>query len=284
MPELVFGTVDSDVLGGGDPIGGYSMLGFGGDDLLLGSSVADTLQGGDGNDVIVGNDGDDQMLGGLGDDVLRGGKGDDLISGNQGDDVINAGRGNDVIFGGEGNDIIFGVKGNNSLDGGSGNDWISTGDQASFVNGGVGDDTILIRTKKGADHEVRGGLGADTFEFVQLEKRKVSDVTIQDFALGEDTFTLDGADGLQELANWFNGPILFPIDPGDDFPPFDPGDDFPFPPDFEGPTSMIDDIIGIDGSVEIQLDSGDSITLLNVNFGDLLDYFVEGPPFEIEAF
>ncbi|MCF6444320.1 calcium-binding protein [Nereida sp. MMG025] len=279
MPNIETGSLGDDILGGDLNIaGGYTLNGLDGDDILLGSNSDDLMLGGDDDDILVGQGGDDNLNGQNGDDFLRGGNGDDTLSGGQGNDRINGGKGDDLIFGGTGDDIIFGVKGNNTIDGGAGNDWISTGDQASFVDGGVGDDTIVIRTKKGADHEVRGGLGADTFEFVQLDKAKQSDVLIQDFNLGEDTFTLDGEDGMQALFDYFNGGLIpIPVFPGDDFP-FPPGFDGPFPPDFEGPSGLIENIFENDGFTTLELATGDTITLANVGFGELLDFFFEGGP------
>lgn len=242
MAVTLTGTIGDDLLDAdvAETTQTVVLEGLEGDDLLIGSSDRDVLKGGDDNDTLRGEDGDD---------VLRG---------NAGNDTISTGKGDDLVFGGGGDDIIFGQKGNNTINAGGGNDWVSTGDQTSFVDGGNGNDTILIRTKKGADHIVTGGAGADEFEFVQLAKSKVSDVTITDFDLGTDGFSLDGNDGYSELADYFFAGPPIGIDEV-----------------FEGSTSMIENISDNDGTVTLELETGDTITLQDVSFGDLIEYFFE---------
>jgi len=246
-----------------------------GDDLLD-ADIANTpqtvfLEGLDGNDLLIGSSDRDVLKGGDGDDTLRGEDGDDVLRGNAGNDTLSGGKGDDLLVGGGGDDVIFGQKGNNTINAGGGNDWISTGDQTSFVDGGSGDDTIVIRTKKGADHIVTGGAGADDFEFVQLAKTKVSDVTITDFDTSQDAIWLDDLAGKVELATYFMGGGLFVGDPSDDFP---------FPGGFEEET-IVSNVFEIDGSVTIQLETGDSISLTGVSQSELIDYAFDGeiPPF-----
>ena len=138
------------------------------------------------------------MHGGSGGDKIYGDDGDDTLFGNSGADILVGGRGNDTISGGDGADKIYGNKGNNDLNGGNGWDYISTGDQTSSANGGIGNDTFEVRAKKGGDHVLTGGDGADEFRFVQLDSVAVSDMTITEFELGVDTFSIDG-----ETANDF---------------------------------------------------------------------------------
>ncbi|MBX7147237.1 MAG: hypothetical protein K1X44_08010, partial [Alphaproteobacteria bacterium] len=52
----VFGKIDEE----------NTMLGFGGDDVLIGGNLDDVIDGGDGNDVLAGLDGKDDMKGGKG--------------------------------------------------------------------------------------------------------------------------------------------------------------------------------------------------------------------------
>jgi Ca2+-binding RTX toxin-like protein len=59
----------------------HVLQGMGGDDVLIGSSLADTLWGGPGNDSLTGGAGIDILNGGDGNDTLIGGTGDDTIDG-----------------------------------------------------------------------------------------------------------------------------------------------------------------------------------------------------------
>ena len=81
----------------------------------------------DGNDSLSGGDGDDYLQGGFGQDTLDGGAGDDRLDGT-------------FASGGP----IFGPHDE---------------DQGDVLNGGNGDDTIVI----GAKDVATGGAGADTF-------------------------------------------------------------------------------------------------------------------------
>ncbi|MCF6444321.1 calcium-binding protein [Nereida sp. MMG025] len=233
-----------------------------GDDLLDADFAETTqtvvLEGLDGDDLLIGSSDRDVLKGGTGDDTLRGEDGNDVLRGNQGNDTILLGKGNDVVFAAGGDDIIFGQKGNNTINAGGGNDWISTGDQTSTVDGGSGDDTIVIRTKKGADHIITGGAGADDFEFIQLAKSKQSDVTITDFDTSEDAMWFDDLAGKFELATYFLDDGLF-----------------------VGEETIVEEVIEIDGSVTIELTTGDSVTLLGVSEAELRDYAFDGeePPF-----
>jgi Ca2+-binding RTX toxin-like protein len=89
-----------------------------------------TISGRGGDDVITGTFGNDSLDGGAGDDVLKGGKGNDSLDGGAGDDVLKGGKGNDRIITGSGSDTV---------DGGSGYDQvIIAGDRAAYtvvVNG-----------------------------------------------------------------------------------------------------------------------------------------------------
>ena len=81
--EPVAASEGDDVL-----VGGYSLHGREGDDILYGSTAADTLRGGKGLDVLDGY---------LGNDVLYGGQGDDFLDGNWGDDTLYGSRGDDTF-------------------------------------------------------------------------------------------------------------------------------------------------------------------------------------------
>lgn len=204
---IVFGFTDvqGDIVDNGEQI----IQALAGDDIVAAAGGNDIVHGGSGNDRIEGNGGHDRLFGGADDDAIYGGagrdrvyggNGDDLIDGGDGADQLRGGRGNDTLYGAAGNDRIFGNKGNNELYGGDGNDFLSSGDQTSVLDGGADNDTLVLRAKKGGDHVATGGSGADSFEFVQLGKRGVSEMTITDFELGTDAFSLDGVDGALYLS------------------------------------------------------------------------------------
>ena len=74
-----------------------TVLGAGGDDLLVGGAGADRLLGGPGNDILVGNAGADALHGGPGDDTLMGGPGNDLLIGGPGKDTLGGGPGRNEV-------------------------------------------------------------------------------------------------------------------------------------------------------------------------------------------
>ena len=77
------------------------ILGYGGDDLLVGGRSRDLIKGGSGNDRIKGRGNNDWLIGGSGDDRINGGR-SDADSLGQGDTIL-AGKGADVVkIGGKG--------------------------------------------------------------------------------------------------------------------------------------------------------------------------------------
>lgn len=109
---LILGTHDEDRLSSAKP--NAVILGFGGNDYLVGSGSTTT--------ILFGMGGDDYLLGdytpsldGVGDDHLYGGVGDDYLSGQGGEDHLYGGRGDDVLKGGEGADILRGGKGRDTF-------------------------------------------------------------------------------------------------------------------------------------------------------------------------
>ncbi len=180
-PEDIFAFAGNDYVEAG-----------GGNDRIWGGTGDDTIRGQSGNDKIYGEDGNDELRGGSGNDYVRGGKGNDLMFGGGNNDKLIGDKGNDTLYGGSGADSLYGNKGNNELYGEGGADYISTGDQTSLADGGAGNDTFEVRMHKGGDHTVTGGTGADEFKFVAAGRTAVSDVTITDFELGIDSFTVDG--------------------------------------------------------------------------------------------
>jgi hypothetical protein len=99
--SIIYGTPGNDTLGSNDPPEGNRpqlIMGYGGDDTLIGGNQKDCLVGGDGNDHIYGNNAIDILLGGPGDDYIDGGNATDILDGGDG--------GADVCLGGNGHDTI----------------------------------------------------------------------------------------------------------------------------------------------------------------------------------
>lgn len=200
MPTIINGTGLDDLIdftfidafGNSVSAGDDFVFAGAGNDWIKTGDGADTVIAGDGDDTVRSGNGDDTVLGGAGHDTIYGGRGDDQLFGGEGDDYLHGGHGNDILSGGAGNDYIVGIKGHNTISGGAGDDYLSTGDHTSTVDGGADDDWINVRMKKGADHTLTGGSGADTFEFIQTASSRVSDILITDFTLGEDDFIIEG--------------------------------------------------------------------------------------------
>lgn len=93
------------------------LYGYGGDDTLVGSSLAEKLDGGDGNDTVSGGGGSDTLYGGAGNDLLAGDDGDDAIGGSGGNDTLIGGLGSDTLYGGSGKDVFrFGAVADTDAD------------------------------------------------------------------------------------------------------------------------------------------------------------------------
>lgn len=194
--DTLFGGTGEDEIGGDD--GDDLLFGGGGDDHVYGQEGSDALYGDAGNDELHGEDGDDTAQGGAGDDALFGHMGDDTLHGDTGDDALTGGQGNDALYGGDGNDSIMGGYGDDILVGGFGQDSLFGGrgddqlsgvaagrpdldvDEMDFLNGGAGDDTIMM----GDGDIVNGGSGADTFMAGHWMDSAAAQVT--DFDIAED--------------------------------------------------------------------------------------------------
>lgn len=188
----IVGGRDADRLeadGSGNPV-----LGFGGDDTLIGTAGADRLFGDAGDDVLRGGGGRDQLVGGAGDDTYFVDRpGDRVFEGTgQGNDRVVAtsayrlaadqeveilqlakstGCANLSLSGNAFGQTLIGNAGDNRLDGGGGDDRLA---------GGLGGDRLT------------GGSGADSFVFdTRLGHGNVDHVT--DFASPDDVFRLDHA-------------------------------------------------------------------------------------------
>ncbi|MEH2113027.1 MAG: calcium-binding protein [Nostoc sp.] len=187
--------------GGNDKIDGLS-----GNDLLRGGTGNDSLLGGEGDDSLFGDTGNDSLLGGEGDDSLLGGERDDILLGGTGNDTLLGGRENDTLLGGAGDDrLTVGssnldtLGGDQLLSGDDGNDTLSASGYESryedpyytsgnnTLNGGAGDDYLIVKFSKG-NNLLNGGDGNDTFS----EYTSVND-TFSKYNTGNDT--VDGGQG-----------------------------------------------------------------------------------------
>ncbi|MBU9699205.1 hypothetical protein GU927_015240 [Rhodobacteraceae bacterium HSP-20] len=187
---------------------------------------ADLAFGDDGDDLILTGDDADQVFGGAGQDTIYSGFDGDLVLGEGGDDIIVAGEGADIVDGGDGADLIYGgvgpgevefgaddavdiAPGNDAdfLAGGAGNDTIFGGDDADFLSGGEGDDLLFggldADTIEGGtgDDIATGGAGADVFIFVAG-----GNLTVIDFEDGD----------MLQLGGFFSDLAELLVDFGDD--------------------------------------------------------------------
>ncbi len=217
-----------------------------GDDTVITGWTADQIFGGKGDDTIWSGDGDDYVSSGNHNDFINGGRGNDILDGGAGDDVIHGGKGNDIIYGGSGNDSLYGTKGANEIYGGTGNDLLNTGRQRSTLDGGEGDDILQADMTKGGDHTLTGGADADTFEFIGAAYSKQSMITITDFALGEDTFAIDGTTVEQFFEDYLSGALT------------------------PAPDLFTDTATGL----TIRLDGGDELRFNGLNEADFVDHYL----------
>lgn len=161
-------------------------------------SQVENLIGSDFDDNLTGNDEDNIIIGGLGDDTLNGGLGNDTVSYEDASmgvtidlgrvsaqDTIGAGEDMlsnfENVIGSNHDDLIFGSSATNIIDGGGGDDTIllENGFGTTFpspgnnnqIFGGFGDDTIgfalagVGQANLGSGHNFDGGGNTDTFVF-----------------------------------------------------------------------------------------------------------------------
>ncbi len=166
--ELIFGTLEDDVLDTFDPPpalfdGSFDIVFLGaGEDEVLFSEVSDP------NRVFLGDGGDEAEVGPG--STVRAGAGADV------EIFINPSGlpGSATVFGGTGDDSLFIVDGSNQL------------------FGGAGDDTLIVSEATGDGNLLVGGSGADTFQIVVAEVPDFASV-IADFDSAEgDTIFIDG--------------------------------------------------------------------------------------------
>lgn len=186
--DRVYGSDGNDEVHGGD--GNDELHGEGGDDRLYGDAGNDTFYGGVGNDTLSGGEGNDRLYGQDGNDVLIGGSGNDVLNGGTGidtadysDDTVGvtvnlqtgtatgANAGNDTLsdienaIGGSGDDTLIGNAAVNRLEGGAGNDRIVVGAGDTAI-GGIGNDSIEATAGGTGTITVDGGEGDDTIRLM----------------------------------------------------------------------------------------------------------------------
>jgi len=221
--DVIYGGDGDDVIGGDYDAGGFNRITyssltaqFGSLASLFGQPGDDYLDGGNGNDRIGDqNSGNDILIGGPGDDGIGSsetfgfdtGAGYNYIDAGPGNDRISA-FGLDVVFAGDGDDQIFAFFG------------------ASFIDGGIGDDTYVV--SGGVIHDASGDdtlttrwdflLGTDlsSFESAVLQDspqpsktvlevaRNGNDIVLEDFI--DPPIPGESPGSTLVIADWFAGP------------------------------------------------------------------------------
>jgi hypothetical protein len=92
----------------------------------------------------LGNQQERLALSGSDDINGSGNAGNNILSGNSGDNRLSGGGGDDNLIGGAGDDDLRGGAGDDQLHGGSGNDHLHYDSADHRIDGGVGDDTLVI--------------------------------------------------------------------------------------------------------------------------------------------
>jgi hypothetical protein len=126
--------------------------------------------GGEKDNFIDGSMGGEDLLGGAGNDEIRGHEGDDFINGEAGNDVLEGGPGRDIVMGGPGDDTIIGI------------------DSFELIDGGDGEDTLIMpyRCRKftlesidASRKTIRSGCGADLIAVNSVEHVTVEPAPMQ---------------------------------------------------------------------------------------------------------
>lgn len=174
--DILTGNGLANVLEGG--AGADVLNGEGGDDTIAGGAGADSLNAGEGNDTLYFDTADVIVNGAGGVDTARivnataavnlnllvgsieivdaststynnrfdatGATWQVKISGGSGNDTIIGGAAGDILEGGIGNDDITGAGGNDTIRGGHGNDTLRVDNLDAIVDGGQGQDKVVL--------------------------------------------------------------------------------------------------------------------------------------------
>ncbi|MEM9709173.1 MAG: M10 family metallopeptidase [Pseudomonadota bacterium] len=270
--DVGWAGLGNDQISGGD--GNDRFYGGAGDDLMDGDAGADNIFAESGQDTVDGGLGDDTLWAGSGEDEVRGGDGNDEIYGEAGFDLLYGGDGDDVMDGGAQADNIFGELGNDTLTGGDGLDRLFGGEGNDDLDGQDGNDGLF--GESGNDH-LKGGAGNDRF-FGGTGNDLVDGGTGSDTLRGDAGFDrLIGGEGNDTISGNFNADTFV----------FEDGSDQDTVTDFDalniyekidlsGMTAIVDyadltasHIFTSGSNVVIDAGSGDVITLVDVDIGDL---------------
>ena len=123
--------------------------------------------GGDGNDEMHGNSGNDWLAGGNGNDIIYGGDGADVLFGDAGRDKLIGGSGRDQLFGGAGNDNLFSGYDGSIVPLGINSTADAAFDRGGSMDGGTGDDTLIVDLflATGTTLAIDGGDDTDVIDF-----------------------------------------------------------------------------------------------------------------------
>lgn len=142
-----------------------------------------TIDGGSGNDILKGDSNDTtNMTGGAGNDNITGG----------------SDTAGETISGGAGNDVISGGGGKDTLNGDAGKDTITVGSATASVDGGEGNDTVLMESNLTFGTTIVGGAGTDTLDIETAAVASAGSVVS-----GFEVLDLDYA-GVADLDNFAN--------------------------------------------------------------------------------
>ncbi len=238
-PNTLIGDSGANQLTGG--AGDDQLYGFAGADHLVGGLGNDMLNGGIGADSLLGGDGNDSLLIDAADTTIDGGAGYDsaLVQtaaavtlnmatssiewarGNDGNDVFNAGAqtsavyiygqdGNDTLTGSAFGDYLDGGVGDDTLVGGDGNDTLFGNTGADIMRGQGGDDTLI---ELGGDSLIDGGTGFDSLYVwsntgLTLNLTTASIEWVQGSVLGGDNLDGSGNTVNSFLYGWGGNDVL----------------------------------------------------------------------------
>lgn len=161
--NLIDADTGSNTIDFSDATGsGVLLRGNGGNDVLIGTSMADTLWGGDGNDTLIGGGGNDTLWGFEGNNLLDGGAGDDYLN-SGGNNTL----GNSTLIGGDGNDTLIGQWGNATLIGGAGDDLLYGGPGNSTADYSDASGGVTVSLAIEGPQAVGGGQGTDTLSSIE---------------------------------------------------------------------------------------------------------------------
>ncbi|NWG23285.1 MAG: calcium-binding protein [Pseudorhodoplanes sp.] len=275
--------------------GSNALKGGGGHDFLYGDAGEDTMAGGTGDDTYVVDDLGDVVLEGANEGAI------DLVASSvnhhlaanverlqlleQGGHIDGTGNGLDnVIYGNSFNNELLGLAGADLMHGGGGHDYVDGGQGADTMSGGAGNDTLsyafssagvnislVAGTASGGDAE---GDVFDTFENLTgsgYGDHLVGDAqnSIMSGLAGNDTIEGRGGDDTLEGGGGADT-FVFETDNHDTVTDFGPDDIIQF---YSWVYSDFADVMAhaqqVGNDVVIAYNDNNSITLQNVNIGDL---------------